>query len=56
MALASTLVVCCGGEAARGAGLRYAVIHLFGGALLMSCLQAGAASALSFNFSFSGSG
>ena len=36
MALASTLVVCCGGEAARGAGLRYAVIHLFGGALLMA--------------------
>jgi hypothetical protein len=28
----------------------------FGAALLMSCLHAGAASALSFNFSFSGSG
>jgi len=36
MALASTLIVCCGGPAARGAGLRYGVIHLFGGVLLMA--------------------
>lgn len=29
---------------------------VFGGALVMSCLQAGAASALSFNFTFTGNG
>lgn len=36
MALASTLVVWCGGANARGAGLRYAAIHMFGGVLLMA--------------------
>jgi multicomponent Na+:H+ antiporter subunit D len=36
MAIGSTLVVWCGGTQARGAGLRYASIHLLGGALLMA--------------------
>ncbi|MGE0224753.1 MAG: Na(+)/H(+) antiporter subunit D [Acetobacteraceae bacterium] len=36
MALASTLVICAAGTTARGAALRYAVIHLFGGVLLMA--------------------
>jgi multicomponent Na+:H+ antiporter subunit D len=36
MAIGSTLVICCGSPSARGAGLRYAVIHLFGGVLLMA--------------------
>ena len=36
MAIGSTLVVWCGGPGAQGAGLRYAVIHLFGGVLLMA--------------------
>ncbi len=36
MAVASTLVVWCAGPQARGAGLRYATIHLFGGVLLMA--------------------
>lgn len=36
MAIASTLVVWSAGPSARGAGLRYAVIHLLGGVLLMA--------------------
>jgi multicomponent Na+:H+ antiporter subunit D len=36
MAIGSTLVVWCGGPGAQGAGLRYASIHLLGGALLMA--------------------
>ena len=36
MAIASTIVVWCGGPGARGAGLRYAAIHFFGGVLLMA--------------------
>lgn len=36
MAIASTLVVWSGGPSARGAGLRYAAIHLLGGVLLMA--------------------
>jgi multicomponent Na+:H+ antiporter subunit D len=35
MAIGSTLVIWCGSPSARGAGLRYAAIHLFGGVLLM---------------------
>lgn len=36
MALGSTMVIWCGGAAARAAGLRYLAIHLFGGVLLMA--------------------
>jgi multicomponent Na+:H+ antiporter subunit D len=36
MAIGSTLVVWSGGPSARGAGLRYAAIHLLGGVLLMA--------------------
>lgn len=36
MAIASTLVIWSGGPSARAAGLRYAVIHLLGGVLLMA--------------------
>jgi multicomponent Na+:H+ antiporter subunit D len=36
MAIGSTLVIWCGSPSARGAGLRYAAIHLLGGALLMA--------------------
>ncbi|XIA66396.1 Na(+)/H(+) antiporter subunit D [Bradyrhizobium sp. TZ2] len=36
MAIASTLVVWSAGHSARGAGLRYASIHLLGGVLLMA--------------------
>jgi multicomponent Na+:H+ antiporter subunit D len=36
MAIGSTLVVWCGRPSARGAGLRYASIHLLGGVLLMA--------------------
>ena len=36
MAIGSTLVIWCGGASARGAGLRYAAIHLLGGVLLMA--------------------
>ena len=36
MAIFSTLVVWCGGtDASRAAGLRYAIMHLFGGVILM---------------------
>jgi multicomponent Na+:H+ antiporter subunit D len=44
MAIASTIVIWCGGAGARGAGLRYAAIHFLGGALLM----AGAAGQIAF--------
>jgi multicomponent Na+:H+ antiporter subunit D len=36
MALASTLVVWSAGPEARGAGLRYAIVHLVGGVLLLA--------------------
>jgi multicomponent Na+:H+ antiporter subunit D len=36
MAIGSTLVIWCGTASARGAGLRYAAVHLFGGVLLMA--------------------
>ena len=36
MAVASTIVVWSSGPGARGAGLRYAVIHMLGGVLLMA--------------------
>jgi multicomponent Na+:H+ antiporter subunit D len=36
IAIGSTVVIWCGGPAGRGAGLRYAAIHLFGGVLLMA--------------------
>ncbi|MEM9146175.1 MAG: Na(+)/H(+) antiporter subunit D [Pseudomonadota bacterium] len=36
MAIASALVIWLGGEGARSAGLRYAVIHFLGGVLLMA--------------------
>jgi multicomponent Na+:H+ antiporter subunit D len=36
MAVASTIVVWSGGPNARGAGLRYAAIHMFGGVVLMA--------------------
>jgi multicomponent Na+:H+ antiporter subunit D len=41
MAIASTVVVWCGDRAgSRAAGLRYAVMHAFGGALLMAGITA----------------
>jgi multicomponent Na+:H+ antiporter subunit D len=36
MAVASTLVIWSGGQDARAAGLRYALVHLLGGVLLMA--------------------
>lgn len=36
MAVGSTIVVWCGQDNARGAGLRYAAIHLLGGVILMA--------------------
>jgi multicomponent Na+:H+ antiporter subunit D len=36
MAIGSTLVVWCGGASAQRAGLRYALIHILGGVLLMA--------------------
>ena len=36
MAVASTVVIWAGGAGGRGAGLRYAAIHFFGGVLLMA--------------------
>ncbi len=36
MAIASTLVVVCGGDHARGPALRYAIVHFLGGVLLMA--------------------
>jgi multicomponent Na+:H+ antiporter subunit D len=44
MAVGSTLVVWCGGQSAsQAAGLRYAVMHIIGGVLLMSGIAAHAA-------------
>jgi multicomponent Na+:H+ antiporter subunit D len=40
MAIGSTIVVWCGGPQSRGAGLRYAAIHLFGGTILMAGIVA----------------
>jgi multicomponent Na+:H+ antiporter subunit D len=36
MAIASTVIVACGGPEARGSAMRYAIIHFVGGALLMA--------------------
>lgn len=36
MAIASTLVVVCGGDHARGPAFRYAIVHFLGGVLLMA--------------------
>ncbi len=36
MAIASTLVVACGGEKAHGPAFRYALVHFLGGVLLMA--------------------
>ena len=36
MAIGSTIVVWCGGQAAAGAALRYAAVHILGGVLLMA--------------------
>jgi multicomponent Na+:H+ antiporter subunit D len=36
MAVGSMLVIWCGTASSRGAGLRYAAVHLFGGVLLMA--------------------
>jgi multicomponent Na+:H+ antiporter subunit D len=44
MAIGSTVVVWSGGPLARNAGLRYAVIHFFGGVLLMAGIAAEIAS------------
>jgi len=40
MALASTLVIWCAGPAAWGSSIRYAVIHLLGGVVLMAGIAA----------------
>lgn len=51
MAIASTLVVWSAGPGARGAGLRYAAIHLLGGVLLMAGIagEIAASGSLAFN-------
>ena len=51
MAIASTLVVWSAGPPARGAGLRYAAIHLLGGVLLMAGIagEIAATGSLAFN-------
>ena len=36
MAVASTVIVWCGGEGGRVAGMRYGIIHMLGGVLLMA--------------------
>lgn len=36
MAIASTIVIACGGEGARAAAMRYAILHFVGGAFLMA--------------------
>lgn len=36
MAIASTLIVVCGGDRARGPAFRYAIVHFLGGVLLMA--------------------
>jgi multicomponent Na+:H+ antiporter subunit D len=50
MAIASTLVVWSAGPSARGAGLRYAAIHLLGGVLLMAGIAGEIASSGSLDF------
>ena len=50
MALASTLVVWSAGPSARGAGLRYAAVHLLGGVLLMAGIAGEVASTGSLAF------
>jgi multicomponent Na+:H+ antiporter subunit D len=50
MAIASTLVVWSAGPQARGAGLRYAAIHLFGGVLLMAGIAGEIAASGSLSF------
>jgi len=50
MAIASTIVVWCGGPGARKAGLRYAAVHLFGGVLLMAGLAGEIAATQSIGF------
>ena len=50
MALASTLVVWSAGPSARGAGLRYAAVHLLGGVLLMAGIAGEIASTGSLAF------
>jgi len=36
MAIASTIVIACGGDGARAAAMRYAILHFVGGAFLMA--------------------
>jgi multicomponent Na+:H+ antiporter subunit D len=50
MAIASALVVWSAGQHARGAGLRYAAIHFFGGVLLMAGIAGEIAGTGSFAF------
>ncbi|HXF52607.1 MAG TPA: Na(+)/H(+) antiporter subunit D [Hyphomicrobiaceae bacterium] len=50
MAIASTLIVWCGGPKAQRAGLRYAAMHLFGGVLLMAGIAGEAAATGSISF------
>jgi multicomponent Na+:H+ antiporter subunit D len=51
MAIASTVVIWCGGPAGQKAGLRYAAVHLLGGVLLMAGVagEVAAAGALTFD-------
>ncbi len=51
MAIGSTIVVWAGGRGARAAGLRYAVVHLLGGVLLMAGIAGHIASGGSTAFS-----
>jgi multicomponent Na+:H+ antiporter subunit D len=50
MAIGSTLVVWCGGRSAQRAGLRYALIHLLGGVLLMAGIAGEVAATGSIDF------
>jgi multicomponent Na+:H+ antiporter subunit D len=50
MAIGSTIIVWCGGQAAQGAGLRYAAMHLLGGVLLMAGLAGEVAASGSIAF------
>lgn len=50
MAIASTLVLWSNGSKARAAGLRYAIMHLFGGVILMAGIAGEAAMAGSIAF------
>ena len=51
MAIASTLIIMSNGESARGAALRYAAIHFFGGVVLMAGIAGQIASTGSVAFS-----